>query len=333
MLSITQPQVQDNNKGSRTGCKECQPNYTGYYRSYALEDDGLVNCEDCGAFKLDGLLVRYNWKRCKECGTPHRMLDTHICYNKLSREEFNVILAGESTTYNGYQKTIEMIDIQRKQKFMISLLKEAIDDCQTMSTIERMEPVKRGIRVSANTACAIGRLYEKGRGGIKKNTKFGFNIYLQAAIEGYLTAQVCIGFYFLLGRCVPKNLYAAHHWLEKGALRGNAVAQFQLALMFQKGNGCVKSDTQYVRWLSAASNNGLAQASLVLSKVYTYGVYGVSPCMITGLNLMIDAGEKGYVKWAELYNFYSRGYAMELKNMSSEGEGESKIDFSTQRTV
>ena len=64
------------------------------------------------------------------------------------------------------------------------------------------------------------------------------------------------------------------------AERGDAVAQFNLALMYYRGQGVRQDDKTALRWFRLAAEQGHAEAQLVLGAMY-YGGYGVSQDYIT----------------------------------------------------
>jgi localization factor PodJL len=84
-------------------------------------------------------------------------------------------------------------------------------------------------------------------------------------------AQLVRGLKYLNGTGVQVDVDKAHLWLERAALRGNAVAQNLMGVLYQTGTG-VRADTPAaIRWYEAAAMQGNLQAMTNLGKVYAGG--------------------------------------------------------------
>ena len=84
------------------------------------------------------------------------------------------------------------------------------------------------------------------------------------ARSGESAAQVLLAESFLASPQAP-DYAAALHWYRQAAERGDAEAQFQLALMYEHGHGIAVDEGEALRWLQAASRQGDLRASCRLS--------------------------------------------------------------------
>ena len=69
------------------------------------------------------------------------------------------------------------------------------------------------------------------------------------------------------GRGVPQDDTEAVKWLRKAAEQGDADAQFGLGLMYAGGRGVPKDDVQAYAWYNIASAQGNASAATIRDRV------------------------------------------------------------------
>ena len=62
------------------------------------------------------------------------------------------------------------------------------------------------------------------------------------------------------GRGVPPDDKQAVHWYTKSAKQGNAVAQYNLGLMYEKGKGLMQNYKKAYMWFNLAIHNGFSNA-------------------------------------------------------------------------
>lgn len=65
-----------------------------------------------------------------------------------------------------------------------------------------------------------------------------------------------------------KDYVKAVEWYRKAAEQGNAVAQFNLAMCYQSGQGVVKDLTEAVKWYRKAAEQGYAGAKAMLKALW-----------------------------------------------------------------
>jgi hypothetical protein len=74
-----------------------------------------------------------------------------------------------------------------------------------------------------------------------------------------------------LSALAKKDFKTALTCFQQGAKESNAVAEYQLALMYEKGQGIRKDNSQACYWYEQAANHGSARAQDALGFLYTQG--------------------------------------------------------------
>ncbi len=80
-----------------------------------------------------------------------------------------------------------------------------------------------------------------------------FSIYQQLANQGHAKAQFNLGVMYDRGQHVAQDYAQAVSWYQKAAEQGNTNAQYNLALKYQMGQGVIKDDTQAAYWYRKAA--------------------------------------------------------------------------------
>jgi uncharacterized protein len=92
------------------------------------------------------------------------------------------------------------------------------------------------------------------------------------AKEGYREAQFPLAVLYHEGRGgLIKNGTEAAYWFRKAAEQGHAVAQFNLGVMLQYGQGVAKDDTEAAQWYRQAAEQGHAHAQCALGAMLLTG--------------------------------------------------------------
>ena len=73
------------------------------------------------------------------------------------------------------------------------------------------------------------------------------------------------------GRIVPENTEDAVNWIQFGAMRGDADAQYHLGWMYWNGKGVSCNDSESVNWFRAAARSGNPHAQNSLGVSYFFG--------------------------------------------------------------
>ncbi|HEX5688107.1 MAG TPA: tetratricopeptide repeat protein [Ideonella sp.] len=102
---------------------------------------------------------------------------------------------------------------------------------------------------------ALGELYESGRLGAPDLPQ-ALAWYERAALSGSVDAQVAAGTAYFMGRGTPVDAAQAVHWYRQAANGGDVGAQYILGSMYEKGDG-VSADLRLARyWYAAAARQG-----------------------------------------------------------------------------
>jgi hypothetical protein len=73
------------------------------------------------------------------------------------------------------------------------------------------------------------------------------------------------------GKGVTKNLVAAAQWYEKAAEGGLALAQYNIASMYELGEGVTQDYVKAVEWYQKAADQGYGKAQVSLGTLYHQG--------------------------------------------------------------
>lgn len=101
-----------------------------------------------------------------------------------------------------------------------------------------------------------------GRG----NYAEALRLFRVAAAQGNADAQINLGVMYDKGEGVARNYAEARRWYRLSAAQGNAFAQLDLGSMYELGHGVTKDYAEAMRWyrLSAARRNAYAQLKVGL---------------------------------------------------------------------
>ena len=91
------------------------------------------------------------------------------------------------------------------------------------------------------------------------------------AEQGDALAQYNLGVLYRKGRGVPQDDVQARGWYEKAAAQGQAKAQFNLGTLYFNGEGTPKDYQQALRWFRLAADQGEALAQTKIAIMYDEG--------------------------------------------------------------
>ncbi|THJ23047.1 MAG: sel1 repeat family protein [Nitrospira sp. CG24E] len=91
------------------------------------------------------------------------------------------------------------------------------------------------------------------------------------AEQGDALAQYNLGVLYRKGRGVPQDDVQARQWYEKAAVQGQAKAQFNLGTLYFNGEGVAKDYQQALRWFRLAADQGEAVAQTKIAIMYDDG--------------------------------------------------------------
>jgi TPR repeat protein len=141
-----------------------------------------------------------------------------------------------------------------------------------------------------NTQNTLGTNYQSGEGVLKSNTETHF--WLELAEQGNERAQYNLGLLYLKKGNAKKNTEALK-WIKKAANQGLADAQAMLGMMFAEGDIIPKNQVEAVKWYKKSAEQGddVAQHNLGLS--YYFGI-GVPKNDVEAMKWLRKAAKQGY---------------------------------------
>jgi uncharacterized protein len=89
--------------------------------------------------------------------------------------------------------------------------------------------------------------------------------------QGDALAQYNLGVLYRKGRGMPQDDVQARQWFEKAAAQGQAKAQFNLGTLYFNGEGVKKDYQQALRWFRLAADQGEALAQTKMAIMYDDG--------------------------------------------------------------
>lgn len=113
---------------------------------------------------------------------------------------------------------------------------------------------------SAEAQFHLAKLYETGRGGVKKDLAEARRWTLRAAGAGDVKAMHNLGLYYFEGTGGPKNATEAANWFGKAAAAGLKDSQYNLARLYEQGYGVARNPAEAYKWYLIAAAGGDTEA-------------------------------------------------------------------------
>ena len=143
----------------------------------------------------------------------------------------------------------------------------------------------------------LGLRDEKGSPGFEASKRGDYATTLKefypAAERGNARAQYNLGLMYYKGNGVPQDHKTALKWYTLAAEQGYAPAQHNLGLMYDNGQGVPEDDKTAVKWYTVAAEQGNASAQSNLGVMYEKG-RGVPQDSQTAAKWFTLAAEQGY---------------------------------------
>jgi hypothetical protein len=134
--------------------------------------------------------------------------------------------------------------------------------------------------------------------GMDANTRGDYTTALREwrplAEQGDALAQYNLGVLYRKGRGVPQDDVQARQWYAKAAAQGQAKAQYNLGTLYYNGKGVPKDYKQALRWFRLAADQGEAVAQTKIAIMYE-DAQGVPHDLVqayTWYSLAITSGDK-----------------------------------------
>ena len=121
-------------------------------------------------------------------------------------------------------------------------------------------------------ALAVAGPYEDGVEAHKKGEMDkAVELYANAASQGVVDAQMLLGYLYMNGEGVPKNLAKAFGLFKQAADNGDVKGQEQLAMMFDNGLGVPRDYAEAAKWYDKAARQNSGEAQKTLGLMYALG--------------------------------------------------------------
>ena len=136
----------------------------------------------------------------------------------------------------------------------------------TVSTGERKNPAKdNNTQLAIQPEETMDYAYQLYK---QQNYLQAFGIYRKFAKEGNAIARFNLGIMYANAQGVKNNDHHAVYCYQKAADQGYAVAQFNLGVMYASGRGVAQDDEISIFWYSKAAEQGYASAQYFLGQFY-----------------------------------------------------------------
>lgn len=118
----------------------------------------------------------------------------------------------------------------------------------------------------------VGNDHYWGRKGKPQDYDLAAKRYSEAAEQGYANAQYNLGVMYQRGDGVSQDNFQAVAWFRKAAAQNLPQAQYNLGVMYRKGSGVTKDNLQAIDWYRKATQQGHAAAQYNLGLMYLNGL-------------------------------------------------------------
>ena len=141
----------------------------------------------------------------------------------------------------------------------------------------------------------------------------------EAAEQGYAQAQFNLGVMYAKGEGVTQDYDEAAKWIHKAAGQGDAQAQVNLGVMYAKGEGVKQDYKEAEGWFHKAAGQGHAQAQVNLGVMYANGE-GVTQDYKEAEGWFHKAAEQGHAQaQVNLGVMYAKGEGVKQDYKEAEG--------------
>lgn len=142
---------------------------------------------------------------------------------------------------------------------------------------------------------SAGSLDDAARARQSGDYKKAFKIFKPLAGQGNAIAQYNLGSMYDKGQGVTRDYAEAIKWYRKSADQGEIKAQYNMGGMYQSGVGTARDFKEAIKWYRKAADQGLAEAQYNLGYMYYQG-QGVSKDPATSAKWYGKAAEQGLVQ-------------------------------------
>jgi len=126
------------------------------------------------------------------------------------------------------------------------------------------------VKGDARAQAQLGFMYVTGK-GVERDLNEAAKWFRKAAEQGHTKAQYNLGMMYVRGEGVERDFNEAAKWFTKAAEQGDAMAPYNLGLMYDKGDGVEKDYKEAAKWYRKAALQGHAKAQFNLGVRYEEG--------------------------------------------------------------
>ena len=128
--------------------------------------------------------------------------------------------------------------------------------------------------VACATGAAAGRIEDAVSAYDRGDYAMAARLLRPLAEQGDAQAQTNFGLMYERGQGVLQNYQAALKWYQVAAEQGHVEAQYGLGLMYRDGHGIPQDTQEALKWFRLAAEQGHAQTQFMLGRMY-HGGQGV----------------------------------------------------------
>lgn len=135
------------------------------------------------------------------------------------------------------------------------------------------------IRTAANAGSAegqyrLGGLYARGQAGLSKSEADAVRLWKLAVAQGHIGAHAGLGWAYIWGETTPHDYGEGYRLIAIAAENENKRAQNYMGVIYAKGIGVEKDDSEALDWYIRACTNRYSKACVVAGDYFKYGRAG-----------------------------------------------------------
>lgn len=150
-------------------------------------------------------------------------------------------------------------------------------------------------------------LYENGD-GVEQSASEALKWYRLAAEQGYVSAQLNLGFFYHYGENATIDMKEAVKWYEMAATQGDLTAITLLAEIYATGDGVAIDQAKSFDFYLHAARQGDLESIIQLAQFYEKGIYVKEDVILAYAH---------YYAWANMQNpKFKKGYHAMVMNIN-----------------
>lgn len=212
-----------------------------------------------GYFRVLGLRSDASWGQ---------VSDAWRTLSKINHPDTQEIGSAAQKEAEELQKQLNLAYEGLKSYFNDGSARAALASCKNFNDFFNAAPDPCG-RTSAYSAAYMDTEYQRATAladSASPNYDLlkAISILKSIANLGHGNAQFRLGHIYFDG--IVKDLSQAAYWWQRAAESGNINAQFNLALLYERGMGLTKDQSKAILWFERAARNGDVEAASIVNK-------------------------------------------------------------------